>query len=233
MLKDREYMRQSGNAQALSAEAIQQSVLATNKVLKNTYLLLSATLLFSAVMAMVSMALALPPITYLISVGVAMITGIFILPRTANSAAGIGVIFLITGALGLGLGPLLSIYLSLPKGPQIIGLAMAGTGGIFMALSAYALSTKRDFSFMGGFLFAGFMVLLVAMLANIFLQMPALSIALSAGIILVMSGFILFDTSRIIHGGETNYIMATFGIYLSIFNIFISLLHILGVMSDD
>ena len=233
MQSERDYMRRSGNVQALSAEAIQQSAIATNKVLRNTYLLLSMTLLFSAVTAGISMALALPPMTYLISVGAAMVAGIFVLPRTANSAAGIGVIFLITGALGLGLGPLLSMYLALPKGPEIVGTAMGGTGVIFLALSGYALTSNRDFSFMGGFLFAGFMVVLIAALANIFLAIPALSLAVSAGIIMLMSGFILFDTSRIINGGETNYIMATYGLYLSIFNIFINLLSLLGVMSDE
>ena len=111
--------------------------------------------------------------------------------------------------------------------------AFGGTGIIFLGLSGYALTSKRDFSFMGGFLFAGMMVLVLAMIANIFLQMPALSLAVSGGIILVMSGFILFDTSRIISGGETNYIMATYGLYLSIFNIFISLLNILGIMGDE
>jgi modulator of FtsH protease len=110
---------------------------------------------------------------------------------------------------------------------------MGGTGIIFLGLSAYAMTSKRDFSFMGGFLFAGMMVLVIAMLANIFLEMPALAMAVSGGIILVMSGFILFDTSRIINGGETNYIMATYGLYLSIFNIFISLLQLLGMMSND
>ena len=204
-----------------------------NKVLKNTYILLSATLAFSAVMALVSMSLAVPPIAYMISVIASMVLGIFVLPRTANSSTGIGVIFLVTGLLGFGLGSILSMYLALPKGPQIIATAMGGTGIIFLGLSAYAMTTKRDFSFMGGFLFAGMMVLVIAMLANIFLEMPALAMAVSGGIILVMSGFILFDTSRIINGGETNYIMATYGLYLSIFNIFISLLNLLGMMSND
>jgi modulator of FtsH protease len=208
-------------------------VVSTNKVLKNTYMLLSATLVFSAVMAFLSMALAMPPMTYLLSFIGAMVLGIFVLPRTANSSAGIGVIFLITGLLGFGLGPLLSMYLSLPKGPEIIATAMGGTGVIFLGLSGYALTAKRDFSFMGGFLFAGMMVILIAAVANIFLAMPALSLAISAGVILLMSGFILFDTSRIINGGETNYIMATFGLYLSIFNIFIHLLSILGIMGDE
>ena len=202
------------------AHSADQAV-SSNKVLKNTYLLLSATLAFSAVMAMVSMAVNAPPMTYLIALIAAMVLGIFVLPRTANSASGLGVIFLITGLLGFGLGSVLQMYLALPKGPQVIATAFAGTGIIFLGLSGYALTSKRDFSFMGGFLFAGMMVVVLAMLANIFLQMPALSLAVSAGIILLMSG------------GETNYIMATYGLYLSIFNIFISLLQILGIMGGD
>ena len=211
----------------------QEQVLATNKVLKNTYMLLAATLAFSAVTAMISLALAVPPWTYIASVIMSMVLGIFVLPRTANSAAGIGVIFAITGLLGFGLGAILQFYLALPKGPQIIATAFGGTGVIFLGLSGYALTTKRDFSFMGGFLFAGMIAVLVAIVANLFFAMPALSLAISGAVILLMSGFILFDTSRIINGGETNYILATYGIYLSIFNIFISLLQILGVMSDE
>lgn len=204
-----------------------------NKVLKNTYMLLSATLGFSALMAMVSMYVGVPPIGYMISLIAAMVLGIFVLPRTANSSAGIGVIFAITGLMGFGLGAVLSLYLALPNGPQIIGTAFAGTGIIFLGLSGYALTSKRDFSFMGGFLFAGMMVAVLAIIANLFLQMPALSLAISAAIIMLMSGFILFDTSRIIRGGETNYIFATYSLYLSIFNIFISLLNILGIMGDE
>ena len=211
----------------------QEQVLSTNKVLKNTYMLLAATLAFSAVMAMVSLSLAVPPWTYIASVIVSMVLGIFVLPRTANSAAGIGVIFAITGLLGFGLGAILQIYLALPKGPQIIATAFGGTGVIFLGLSGYALTSKRDFSFMGGFLFAGMIAVLVAIVANIFFQMPALALAISGAIILLMSGFILWDTSRILNGGETNYIMATYSIYLSIFNIFISLLQILGIMGDE
>ncbi len=206
---------------------------ATNKVLKNTYMLLSATLVFSALMAGLSMMLAVPSWMYLVSVIGGMLLGIFVLPRTANSSSGIGILFLITGLLGFGLGAILSLYLAMPNGPQIIGTAFGGTGLIFLGLSGYALTSKRDFSFMGGFLFAGIMVVFIAAIANIFLAMPALSLAVSGAIILLMSGFILFDTSRIINGGETNYIMATYGLYLSIFNIFISLLQILGIMGDD
>jgi len=210
-----------------------ERAVAANKVLKNTYMLLSATLVFSALMAGLPIVLAVPSWTYLVSVVVAMVLGIFVLPRTANAGTGIGMIFLITGLLGFGLGAILSMYLALPKGPQIIGTAFAGTGLIFLGLSGYALTSKRDFSFMGGFLFAGVMVVFIVAIANLFLGMPALSLAISGAIILLMSGFILFDTSRIINGGETNYIMATHGLYLSIFNIFISLLQILGIMGDE
>lgn len=210
-----------------------ESVLSTNRVLKNTYMLLSATLAFSALMAGVSMVLAVPSWMYLVSVIGAMVMGIFVLPRTADSAKGIGVIFAITGLLGFGLGSILSIYAALPKGPQVIATAFGGTGLIFLGLSGYALTSKRDFSFLGGFLFAGMMVAVVAMLANLFFALPALSLAISAVMILLMSGFILFDTSRILNGGETNYILATYSLYLSIFNLFISLLQLLGIMSGD
>ena len=204
-----------------------------NKVLKNTYLLLSATMLFSALMAAVSVVVQMPPMTYLLSAGGALLLIWLVLPRTANSAAGLWVVFGITGLLGFGLGPLLSYYLALPNGPQIVATAFGGTGVIFLGLSGYALTSRKDFSFMGGFLIAGLLMVLVAALANIFLNMPALSLAISAVVIMIMSGFILYDTSRMIHGGETNYITMTVSLYLSIYNIFISLLQILGAFSGD
>ena len=210
-----------------------ESVLATNKVLRNTYMLLSMTLLFSALMAGVSMAIGVPHFTSLITFIAAMVLGIFVLPRFANSGAGIGIVFLITGLLGFGLGPMLSAYLSLPNGSEIVATAMGGTGIIFLALSGYVLTTRKDFSFMGGFLMVGMLVVFLAIIANIFLAIPALSLTISAAVIFIMSGFILYDTSRIIHGGETNYVMATFGLYLNIFNIFIHLLSILGIMGGD
>jgi modulator of FtsH protease len=209
------------------------STLTTNKLVKNTYLLLSATLFFSALMAGVSILLKMPIWTYLVALIVSMVLGMFVLPRTANSSTGLGVIFLITGLMGFGLGAVLTLYLALPHGPQIVGTAFGGTGIIFLGLSGYALTSKRDFSFMGGFLFAGMLVVVMAGLANIFLAMPALSLAMSGAVILLMSGFILFDTSRMINGGETNYIHATYGLYLSIFNIFISLLNLLTAFSGD
>ena len=207
--------------------------LEANKVLKNTYLLLSATLAFSAVMAMLSMALNMPPMAYMISLIASMVLGMFVLPKTANSSAGIGVVFLITGLLGFGLGSILEIYLAMQNGSHIVATALGGTGIIFLGLSGYALTSKKDFSFLGGFLFAGMMVVVLAIIASLFIQLPAMSLAISAAVIMLMSGFILFDTSRIINGGETNYIMATYGIFLSIFNIFISLLQILGITSND
>lgn len=209
------------------------AVLATNKVIRNTYTLLSMTLLFSAIMAGVSMTMQVPPMTQLFTVGGAFLLMWLVLPRTANSSAGLWVVFAITGLLGFGLGPMLNYYLALANGPQLIATAFAGTGIIFLGLSGYALTTRRDFSFLGGFLFVGFLVVLGAALANIFLAIPALSLAISAAVIMIMSGFILYDTSRLINGGETNYIIATIGLYLSIYNIFIHLLALLGVLGGD
>ena len=217
----------------MAGSAQQERATSVNKVLKNTYLLLSGTLFFSALMAFVSISLNVPPTAYMISVIGALLLGMFVLPRTANSGAGIGVIFAITGLLGFGLGPIISMYLALPNGPQIVGTAFGGTGVIFLGLSGYALTTRKDFSFMGGFLIAGLLMVFVVMLANIFLNIPALSLAISAIVIMIMSGFILYDTSRMIHGGETNYIMMTISLYLNIYNIFISLLQILGIFGGD
>ena len=141
--------------------------------------------------------------------------------------------FAVTGLLGFSLGSMLSRYLSLPDGPQVVAMAFGGTGAIFLALSGYALTTRKDFSFMGGVLITGFVVVLVAALANIFLQIPVLHLVVSAAIIMLMSGFILYDTSRMVHGHETNYILATIGLYISIFNIFTNLLALLGIMGGD
>ncbi len=219
------------NSQVTTARA--PGELATNKVLKNTYIMLAATLGFSAVTATISIMIAAPVWTYIASLVAGMVLGIFVLPKVAHKTSGVGWLFLITGLLGFGLGAVLSIYLSIPKGPQIIGTAFGGTAVIFLGLSAYALKSGRDFSFMGGFLFAGMMAIVIAFIANIFLQMPMLSIVISVVVIMIMAGFILFDTSRIINGGETNYIMATYGIYLSIFSIFIHLLSLLGIVGGD
>ncbi len=204
-----------------------------NKVLRNTYLLLAMTLLFSAVTAGLSMMLQVSHVVSLVCSFGALGLIWLVLPRTAESAAGIGVVFAITGLLGFGLGPVLNAYLSLSNGSELVATSLGGTGIIFLALSGYVLTTRRDFSFMGGFLIVGLIIAILAAVANIFLAIPALSLAVSAAIILVMSGFILFDTSRIIHGGETNYVMATVGLYLSLYNIFVSLLHILGIFGGE
>ncbi len=209
------------------------SVVATNRLIRNTYSLLALTLLFSGLTAGLSMVLAVPPMAYLLCAGGALVLIWFVLPKAARSANGLWVVFGITGLLGFGLGPILSIYLALPNGSSVVMTALGGTGVIFLALSGYALTTRRDFSFLGGFLFTGFIVVLVAIIANLFLQIPVLSLVISAVVILIMSGFILFDTSRMVNGGETNYILATVSLYLSIFNIFIHLLHLLGIASGD
>lgn len=219
--------------QTLSTARSESQILATNKVLKNTYALLSITLFFSAFMAYVSMAMQPPAGTGLFTMLAAMGLIWFALPRTANSSSGIWVVFAITGLLGFGIGPLLNAYLQTANGGQIVMTAMGGTGAIFLALSGYALTSRKDFSFMVGFLMVGMVVVIVAMIANIFLQMPMLSLAVSSAVILIMSGFILYDTSAIIRGEQTNYILATVSMYLSIFNIFIHLLNILGALSGD
>ncbi len=221
------------NQDYLSVAQKSSAVFSTNKVLRNTYMLLSLTLLFSGFTAALSMFLKMPQMTYLISVIGGMILAMFVLPRFANSSAGIGIVFLITGLLGFGLGPILTAYAALPNGGNIIMMSFVGTGAIFMGLSAYVLLTRKDFSFLGGFLFVGFLLVMLAAIANIFLQIPALSLTISAVVIMIMSGFILYDTSRIINGGETNYVLATIGLYMTIFNIFISLLQILGIMGSD
>ncbi len=211
----------------------QTSALATNKVLKNTYILLSMTLLFSALMAGLSMTMTVSPGMAMFSSLGAMALIWLALPRTQNSTAGIFVVFAIAGLLGFGLGPMLSYYLAIPGGGRIVGTALGGTGLVFLGLSGYALTSKRDFSFMGGFLFAGLIVVLIAAVANIFLAMPVLQLTISGAIVMLMSGLILFDTSRIIHGGETNYIRATVGLYLNIYNLFVALLNLLSAFSGN
>ena len=206
--------------------------ISVNKVLRDTYRLLSMTLLFSAFCAFVSYHLRLPyTVSLVCSIGaIGMLW--FVLPKFANSSKGIGIVFAVTGLLGIGLGPTLNHYLGTANGPTLVATALGGTGTIFLGLSAYALVTKRDFTFLRGFLFAGLMVVLLAFVVSLFTPMPGLSIVMSAAIILLMSGFILYDTSRIVNGGETNYIMATVSLFLSLYNIFQSLLFLLG-MGDD
>ncbi|MCZ6796582.1 MAG: Bax inhibitor-1/YccA family protein [Gammaproteobacteria bacterium] len=206
------------------------AILQTNKLVKNTYILLSITLMFSAVTAFTSIALQASFGTAFVAtlVGIGLLW--FVLPRTANSATGIPVLFGITGLLGFGLGPIIGHYLTV--NPSIVMTALGGTGAIFLGLSGYALTTRKDFSFMGGFLMVGLVVVIGAAILNIFFAMPAVFLAINAAIVMIMSGLILYQTSALIHGGETNYIMATAGLFLSILNLFTALLHLLG-MGDD
>ena len=219
------------NNQNISFGRSQEAVLATNKVLKNTYMLLSMTLVFSGITAAAGMSLGLGHGAALIADIAAIAMLWFVLPRTANSTSGIPVIFAITGLLGLGLGPVLNYYMAI--NPSIVTTALGGTGVIFLGLSGYALTTRKDFSFMGGFLMVGMLVVLGAALLNIFLQMPVMFLVMNAAIVLIMSGFILYQTSSLINGGETNYIMATASLFLSILNLFQALLHLLGAFSGD
>jgi modulator of FtsH protease len=208
------------------------SVLATNKLIRNTYTLLAMTLIFSAVTAGIAMAANMPFMNPLLVLGGYFVL-LFLTAKTANSGLGLLFVFALTGFMGLTLGPLLNAYLSLPNGSQIVMTAMGGTGAIFLGLSGYALTTRKDFSFMGGFLMVGILVAFLAGIGAAIFSIPMLSLAVSAMFVLLMSGLILYQTSQLVHGGETNYIMATVTLYVSIYNLFTSLLHLLGAFSGD
>jgi modulator of FtsH protease len=206
---------------------------ADNRLIRNTYTLLAMTLLFSAATAGLSMALDLPHPGILITL-VGYFGLLFLVTRLRDSAWGLAAVFALTGFMGLTLGPIVQAYLTmLPNGGQVVMMAMGGTGAIFLGLSGYALTSRRDFSFMGGFLMVGILVAFLAGLGAIFFQLPALSLAVSAMFVLLMSGLILYQTSNLVHGHETNYIMATVTLYISIYNLFLSLLQLLGFASSD
>ena len=217
-------------AQALPAQA--SATLATNKVIRNTYLLLSMALLFSALSAGAAVAMKLPHPGLIITL-VGYFGLLFLTTKFRDSALGLAFVFALTGFMGYTLGPIVSHYLGLPNGGQIVMTAMGLTGAIFLGLSAYALASRKDFSFMGGFLMVGILVGFLAGLGAVFFELPGLSLAVSAIFVLLMSGLILYETSNIIHGGETNYIMATVTLFVSIFNLFTSLLHLLGFMNSN
>jgi modulator of FtsH protease len=220
------------NPLTITASRSQTATLATNKVIRNTYMLLSMTLLFSALTAGVSMALNLPHPGLLLTLG-GYFGLLFATAKFRDRALGLAFVFALTGFMGYTLGPILNSYLALPNGGQVVMTAMGATGAIFLGLSGYALTSRKDFSFMGGFLMVGILVAFLAGLGAVLLEMPGLSLAVSAMFVLLMAGLILYETSNIIHGGETNYIMATVTLYVSIFNLFTSLLHLLGFMSGD
>ena len=221
------------NRQTLSATGPAVQGVEFNKVLKNTYALLSATLLFSGATAGLSMMMQWPHPGLVITL-IGYFGLMFAASRFRNSALGLVFVFALTGFMGLTLGPIISMYVnSLPNGDQLVMTALAGTGLIFVGLSAYALTSQKDFSFLGGMLFAGILVAFLAGLGAVIFSIPALSLAVSAMFILLMSGLILYQTSAIIHGGETNYIMATITLYVAIYNLFLSLLQILGIFGGD
>ena len=223
---------QYGNTQVMDRSARGSSLIASHKVLRNTYMLLAATLVFSAITAGVTMALGLPHPGLVITL-IGYFGLLFLTTKLRNSSAGILAVFALTGFMGYTLGPILNAYLSLPNGDQIVMMAMGGTAVIFGALSAVALVTRKDFGFLSSFLMVGIIVAFLAGLAAVFFQLPVLSLAVSAAFVLLMAGLILFETSQIINGGETNYIMATVSLYVSIYNLFVSLLNLLGFASSD
>ena len=204
----------------------------SHRVLRNAYALLSMTLLFSAAVAAASVALRLPAPGILLTL-VGYFGLLYAVHRLQNSAWALPAVFGLTGFMGYTLGPLLAKSLALPAGAQIVMMALAATGATFLALSAWALTAKRDFSFMGGFLFAGMVIALLSALGAVFFQLPTLGLVVSAMVALLSAGLILFETSRIVHGGETNYVLATVGLYVSVFNLFTSLLGLFGFGSSD
>ena len=207
------------------------------KVLRNTYLLLAVTMVPTVIGAWLGMATASiitgsPIISFFVML--AAVIGLqFGIVRFRNSVVGIGLLLLMTGLLGWFLGPLLNYALALKNGMQLVGYAAAGTGAVLFAMGAIATTTKRDFSFMGKFLFVGMIVLLIAMIANMFLQIPALALTISSLVIVVFSLFLLYDLSRIVNGGETNYIMATMSLFLNVYNLCVNLLNLLLAFSGQ
>lgn len=205
---------------------------AARKVLRNTYLLLSLCLGFSAIVAGASIAFSLPAPGIIITL-IGYFGLLFLVTKYRDQGLGVGLVFALTGFMGYTLGPIVSHYLSLTNGGLTVMMALAGTAVIFLGMSAYALVTKRDLSFMGGMLTVGVLVAFVAGLAAIFFSIPALSLTVSAVFVLLMSGMILFETNNIVRGGETNYVMATVSLFVSIFNLFTSLLQLLGFANKE
>ncbi len=220
------------SAQRITTTQSVSSVLTTNKVIRNTYLLLTLTLLTSAITAGIAMATEARPVHWILMLAV-FIGMPFIINALRNSVWALPLTFAFTGFMGYVLGPILTLYLSLPNGGQIVMAAFGTTAAMFLGLSAYALTTRKDFSFMSGFLMVGLIVVLIAIIANIFLQIPALSLTISAAAVLLMSGLILFDTSRMVNGGETNYVVMTVSLFANIYVMFVHLLNLFAAFSGD
>ena len=210
----------------------------TNRVLRNTYMMLGLTMIPTVIGALFGMSMnfsfmAEHPIIGTLGMLAVMFGMFFAIQATRNSSLGVVLLLALTGFMGLMLGPILQVAMGLSNGGEIVGLAAGGTGAIFLTLAGIATTTKKDFSFMGKFLLVGIILLIVASLANLFFQIPALSLALSGVAVLLFSGFLLYDVSRVVNGGETNYVMATLSIYLSIYNIFVNLLQLLMAFMGD
>lgn len=210
-----------------------EGMLGANRVIRNTYALLSMTLLFSAATAGIAMATNAPPMHWLMVLG-GYFGLLFLTSALRNSAWGVASVFVLTGFMGYTLGPMLNFYIStLSNGMELVLMALGGTGAIFLTLSAYALTTRKDFSFIRGFVLAGIIVIFLASIGAVVFHMSGLALAVSAAAIVLMAGFILYQTSEMVHGGETNYIMATVGLYVALFNLFTSLLHLLGAFAGE
>jgi len=233
MQTDRQLERRPDGTSVAYTDVVRESPLATNKVLKNTYLLLAATLVFSAITAGIGIAVGMPFMNPILTLAV-YFGLLFMTSRFRNSAFGLVCVFALTGFLGLTLGPLLNFYLTaVPNGGQLVLTSLGATGLIFAGLSAYVLTTRKDFSFLGGFLMVGLFGLLGVIVLGLFVDLSALQMAISAGVVLLMGALILYQTSAIIHGGETNYILATVTLYVSLYNIFVNLLMLFGLGGDD
>lgn len=208
------------------------AVLATNKVIRNTYLLLTMTLLTSAITAGVAMmnrvGFVNPILMLVVFIGMP-----FVIHRIRNSVLALPATFLFTGFMGYVLGPVLGFYFGLPNGPEIVTSAFVTTAAMFFGLSGYALMTRRDFSFMGGFLFVGLFVVLGAIILNLFISIPALTLTISAAAVILMSGMILYDTSRMVHGGETNYVVMTVSMFANIYVLFVHLLNLFSFLNNS
>ena len=220
----------SGNAQTLPAQA--------NKVLRNTYMMLGLTMIPTVIGAVIGMSMnfswaAQHPILFAVGTLAAMFGLFYGIQANRNSSLGVVLLLALTFVMGILLAPILQVALNLRNGAQLVGLAAGGTGIIFLTLAGIATTTKKDFSFMGKFLMVGIILLIVASLANMFFQIPALSLALSGAAVLLFSGFILYDVSRIVNGGETNYVMATLALYMNVYNLFVNLLQLLMALLGE
>ncbi|MGI9343268.1 MAG: Bax inhibitor-1/YccA family protein [Gammaproteobacteria bacterium] len=233
MQPERQTVRTAQGSAASYQDAVRESALATNKVLRNTYMLLAATLAFSGLTAGIGIVTKMPFLNPILTLAV-YFGLLFMTSRFRNSGLGLVCVFALTGFLGLTLGPILSFYLtSVPNGGQLVLTSLGATGLIFAGLSGYVLTTRKDFSFLGGFVMVGMLGLLGVIVLGLFVDLSAMQMAISAGVVVLMAALILYQTSEIINGGETNYILATVTLYVSIYNLFLNLLMLFGLGGDD